>query len=196
MKPIDVDIENPDLEALDEYLSSDHSPEGSMMLSDLDGFLTAIAIGPERIAPDEWLPAIWGGEEALFADEAEAKAVYGAILGRYNQIIRSLEDGARDPDPIFWKNRDGEPIAGDWAEGFLDAMRLRFEAWQPLFDDQDASDALLPILGLCSDENGESLLGFDEKTDDKLAADAPEVIPGCILLIDAFWKERRKPPAA
>ena len=31
----------PDLEALDEYLMSDESPENCMQLSDLDGFLTA-----------------------------------------------------------------------------------------------------------------------------------------------------------
>lgn len=32
-----------DLEALDAYLQSDDSPEGSMMLPDLDGFLHGIA---------------------------------------------------------------------------------------------------------------------------------------------------------
>lgn len=35
-----------DLEVLDRFLMSDRSPPGSMKLSDLDGFLTGIAIGP------------------------------------------------------------------------------------------------------------------------------------------------------
>ncbi len=39
----------PDLKALDEYLMSDESPENCMQLSDLDGFLTAIVVGPELI---------------------------------------------------------------------------------------------------------------------------------------------------
>ena len=37
-----------DLDALDdEYLMSDHSPDDSMGLSDLDGFLTGVVVGPE-----------------------------------------------------------------------------------------------------------------------------------------------------
>src|SRR5690349_11778488 len=44
-----------DLEALDRFLMSDASPEDCMQLSDLDGFLTGIAIGPEPILPSEWL---------------------------------------------------------------------------------------------------------------------------------------------
>ena len=37
-----------------------------MGLSDLDGFLTGIAIGPELILPSEWLPVIWGGDSPKF----------------------------------------------------------------------------------------------------------------------------------
>jgi hypothetical protein len=38
-----------DLDALDDYLMSDLAPDESMGLSDLDGFLTGIVIGPEYI---------------------------------------------------------------------------------------------------------------------------------------------------
>ena len=55
-----------DLEVLDQFLMSEASPENCMQLSDLDGFLTGIAIGPELIVPSEWLPAIWGGDEPVF----------------------------------------------------------------------------------------------------------------------------------
>ena len=53
-----------DLDALDEYLMSDHAPDDSMGLSDLDGFLTGVVVGPELIPPSEWLPAIWGGRQS------------------------------------------------------------------------------------------------------------------------------------
>src|SRR5215212_7681851 len=55
-----------DLEALDQFLMSDASPEDCMQLSDVDRFLTGIAIGPELVMPSEWLPAIWGGDEPAF----------------------------------------------------------------------------------------------------------------------------------
>ena len=42
-----------DLDALDAFLLSDRAPEGSMGLSDLDGFLTAIAVGPGLVLPSE-----------------------------------------------------------------------------------------------------------------------------------------------
>ncbi len=50
-----------DLEALDQFLMSDESPENCMQLSDLDGFLTGIAIGPELAKPSDWLPMGWEG---------------------------------------------------------------------------------------------------------------------------------------
>jgi uncharacterized protein len=38
-----------DLDALDDYLMSGHAPDDSTGLSDLYGFLTGIAVGPELI---------------------------------------------------------------------------------------------------------------------------------------------------
>jgi uncharacterized protein len=43
---------------------SDHNTDDSMGLSDLDGFLTGVVVGPELILPTKWLPVIWGGGEA------------------------------------------------------------------------------------------------------------------------------------
>src|SRR6476619_3287525 len=69
-----------DLDALDDYLMSDHAPDDSMGLSDLDGFLTGIVVGPELIPASEWLPVIWGGEEPLFHSEDEMRTVLGTIM--------------------------------------------------------------------------------------------------------------------
>ena len=47
-----------DLDALGAFLISDRVPEGSMGLSDLDGLLTGVVVGPELIMPSEWTRAI------------------------------------------------------------------------------------------------------------------------------------------
>src|SRR4051794_22530891 len=47
-----------DLDVLDRYLLSDEAADNGMALSDLDGFLTGILVGPELIMPSEWLPHI------------------------------------------------------------------------------------------------------------------------------------------
>jgi hypothetical protein len=90
-----------------------------MMLSDLDGFLTAIAIGPELIMPSEWLPVIWGDDDPVFT-EAEMEAVLGGILSRYNQIRHEITNGTF------------EPIRQEFAKprGRMSAMRRSISARQ------------------------------------------------------------------
>ncbi len=127
----EIDVDRVDLEALDGFLMSDRIAAGQHDVSDLDGFLTGIAIGPELLLPSEWLPLIWGGQAPEFADEAEAKVIVGAVMGRYNEILRLIADDACEP--IFWADRDGTLIAADWAEGFLQAIMLRADAWERLF---------------------------------------------------------------
>jgi uncharacterized protein len=180
-----------DLEVLDQFLMSDASPENCMQLSDLDGFLTGIAIGPELVMPSEWLPAIWGDDEPVFEDEEQAQAVIGTIMGRYNEILHALNTDPEAYAPVFWEGPDGEVIAADWAEGFVDAIRLRPEAWQPLLDDREAIIMLMPILALCGDAEDGSPLELDPEEDADLLAQAPDHIPECVAGINDFWKERR-----
>ncbi len=181
----EIPLDHVDLEALDRFLMSDRSPPESMMLSDLDGFLTGIAIGPELVLPSEWLPVIWGGEAPEFADEAEAKTILGAIMGRYNEILRQIADD--DLDPVFWVDRGGTLIAADWAEGFLQAIVLRADAWERLFKSKRDGQLLVPILALCGDENGESLLGIPPEEEDRVMEEAAEFIPACVTAIAAYW---------
>jgi uncharacterized protein len=82
---------------------SDHAPDDGMGLSDLDGFLTGIVVGPELILPSEWLPVIWGGEEPEFETEDEMRTVLGTIMGRYNEIAACFNSDPDEFDPIFWE---------------------------------------------------------------------------------------------
>src|SRR3954447_26350611 len=79
----DFTVTDADLDLLDAYLLSDQSPPDCMLLSDLDGFLTGVAIGPEVVMPSEWLPHVWDGQEPVFDDPVQASANLGTILGRY-----------------------------------------------------------------------------------------------------------------
>src|SRR5215212_2748739 len=92
-----------DLDALDLFLASDASPEHCMQISDLDGFLAGVAIGPELVPPSEWLPEVWGGEEPVFADAEQARSIIGTIMGRYNEIVRGLDGDPEAYAPILWE---------------------------------------------------------------------------------------------
>ena len=128
-----------DLDTLDAFLMSDRAPEDSMGLSDLDGFLTGVVVGPELIMPSEWTRAIWGGEGPDFESMDEALAIHGTITGRYNDIRRCLDTAPQSFDPVFREGPGGEVIVTDWAAGFLQAVRLRSKAWEPLLRHEEAS---------------------------------------------------------
>lgn len=157
-------------------------------MSDLDGFLTGIAIGPGFVPPSDWLPLIFGGEAPEFADKEEAQAILGAIMARYNEILYHVADDKFAP--ILRADRDGMLIAADWAEGFLQAIMLRADAWERLFKSKRDGQLLFPILALCGDENGESLLGIPPEDDDPLMKEMAEFIPACVTAIAAYWRAR------
>src|SRR3954467_11011710 len=175
-----------DLDALDGYLGSDHAPDDSMGLSDLDGFLTGIVVGPELILPSEWLTVIWGGDEPEFQTETEMRMVLGTIMGRYNEIVACLESEPENFEPIFIVGPEDEVIASDWAAGFLDAVALRSKAWEPLITHDQAGIMMLPILLL----NGDAELdaGPDGALDEEaFLAEVPAIIPACVAGIHDFW---------
>src|SRR5277367_3175816 len=102
--------DNIDLDELADYLDSDLSPDDCMGLSDLDGFLTGVIIGPDLIMPSEWLPVIWGDEEPEFESTAQAETFISLIMGRYNEISSGFNSDPERFEPIFYKSPTGEVI--------------------------------------------------------------------------------------
>jgi uncharacterized protein len=180
-----------DLEELNEFLSSDAAPDDCMRISDLDGFLTAIAIGPELIKPSQWLPVIWRGEKGFFEDTEQGERIYGMIFARYNLILRQLAHDEDEYGPLFWESEDGTIIAMDWAEGFMEGVQLTSEAWVPLLEDPEGQAIFSPIVSHLHDDEGNPLLGDDPEKMDELYDQAAELIPSAVIAIDKYWKARR-----
>ena len=181
-----------DLDILDDYLISNHAPDNSMGLSDLDGFLTGIAVGPELILPSEWLSVIWGGDEPVFDTESEMRTVVGTIMGRYNEIVACINADPEALEPIFWEGPQGEVVASDWANGFLDAVALRPKAWEPLITHHRAGIMMMPILLLNGDATFDA--GPDGPVDrDAFLAEVPDIVPACVAGIHEFWRNYQKP---
>ena len=80
-----------DLDALDAWLLSEDSPETSMVLSDMDGFLTGIIVGPEPIPPTEWLALILAIGLVL-----SAEALNTAIERMVDRVEPQWHPAARD----------------------------------------------------------------------------------------------------
>ncbi|WP_268760350.1 UPF0149 family protein [Caballeronia mineralivorans] len=78
------------MEELDQFLMSDLVSDETLMLDSLDGYLTAIAIGPITLMPSEWLPGIWGPEPddaPEFESMEQAQRVMNLIVRHFNSII-------------------------------------------------------------------------------------------------------------
>jgi uncharacterized protein len=189
-----------DLAALDDFLASDHTPPNCMQLSELDGFLAGIVVGPEAIPPSVWLPIVWGDdEEPVFADLKEVQAILGIIMRRYNEIIRLVDSPHDAYQPVMVKQDDGTIDPSDWAVGFLQAMALCQDGWEPLALDPDAGALIAPIVLIASTTDEFDLpLDEDERLSEtemaKLLAEAIPMLSLCVTGIRAFFQTRRRPP--
>jgi len=187
-----------DLEALNDYLLSDQSPPECMDLSQLDGFLAGVLIGPDMIVPSEFLPVVWGGAQPEFADAAEAETILGSILGRYNEIAENLESMPSSYAPVFWQDQAGNAITEDWAVGFMQAVALRSDAWEPALHDDETAMLLIPIgiiAGLAEPEIGLHDATLSDEFLEELMERAADLLPACVLGLRAFWMERAGPAA-
>ena len=181
------------IDELDEFLMSDQTPDDCMQLSDLDGFLTGIAIGPELIMPSEWMLMIWQGGEPEFKDAEQFERVMGIIMARYNEIIHQLDDEPGAFEPILYEAPDGRILAADWAEGFMDAFGLRVDAWDPLFEDEDGRYLLAPLMAQLHDRDGKPFVDVSPEEMQDIREESTQSLPYAIKGIYDFWKARRQP---
>lgn len=181
------------LDELAYFLNSSSAPGGCMDLSELDGFLAGLVAGPEVVPRDEWLAEVWDNEEPDYVDAAEQEAVEQAIFDRYAAIESGLDATPLGYAAILWQDETGTTVAEDWAAGFMQAVTLRAEAWQPALADEDASMLLIPIASLAGMTLPEADRGGQAMTEDALeglAQDAEQVLPVCVLGLRRFWAER------
>jgi uncharacterized protein len=62
------------------------------------------------------------------------------------------------------------------------------DAWGRLLKSKRDGQILFPILALCGDENGESLLGITPEDEDRVMEEVTEFIPACVTAIAAYWR--------
>lgn len=181
-----------ELHELDQFLLYLDAEE-SMTLDTLDGFLHAIAIGPETVMPSQWLPKVWGQDDGGMmppADDLEqVNRLLGLVMRHFNSIVFGF--GQRPPFvELLW----GTTQYGDlgefenaemWAYGFCEGVKLNAAAWQQLLNDPQGARWYRPI----------GLLGEDDFSPDQNALTrTPEQrqtlameIEDCLIKIHAFW---------
>jgi len=56
-------LSDAELDELETFLVSDATSDETMVLEVLDGYLTAIVVGPVTVMPSQWLARVWGPKE-------------------------------------------------------------------------------------------------------------------------------------
>jgi uncharacterized protein len=179
------------LEALDTLLASDRVRPSTMSLSEIDGFLAALAVGPGPIpTPEDWMPVIWGEGEPPFADLDETWQVVDAVLSRVTDIYQQLREDPGAYRPVFRVTNDGAEIAAEWARGFWTGAQFRADVFEPLRRTPERWEAVVFIIMHMTDWDdmlpaGQSLEGLAE-----IRRRARTIIPGAVLDLCRFWRER------
>jgi len=138
-------VTDADLERLENFLCSDEGvPDSAMDVSTLEGFLTALVIGPNVAMPSAWLPWVWdfeaGEVDVVYKSMEQAQEVMGLIMGLMNRIADAFHHDPESFEPVFY--RQAAWGAAEWCEGFLKATQLfDAESWANLW----AADALKDI---------------------------------------------------
>jgi uncharacterized protein len=152
-----------ELASLDDLLTTLPS-DGTMTLDGMDGYLTALLVGPplfDKIASSDWLPAIWGGDlepaPAPFASNQKRKRSTVLVLRHLRSIEAALSGPPDAWEPVFsvaeLPGTQGEELvdATDWCMGFLAATDLAPDAWAPLYADPEIGPGLATIAWLGGD---------------------------------------------
>lgn len=183
-----------ELDALDALLLN-LPADGAMSLDGLDGYLTALLVGPPAmlatLTTADWLPLVWGGDDetgasaaAPFASRRQRKATVVLVLRHLRHLSRLLDEAPDAWEPIFSIAEQGArewADARDWCTGFLQAVDLMPAAWASAW----ADPALAPLLRLGGGLDGVMPAGPDAVADledpavcDRLSRAVPEAVLG------------------
>ena len=189
-------LSDEELEELDQFLLYGVDNDEAMTLDTLDGYLHAIAIGPQTIMPSQWLPKIWGEDSAIMPPMDsldQLNHIVGLVMRHFNSIINGF--GLKPPFVApYWDTYEydiGEFEEADgWAHGFTVGVALNRAAWQPLFDSLQGQQWYRPI-GLLGEESFSADQGELTQTPAQREQLAQQ-IEDSLVNIHAFWLPLRE----
>ncbi len=180
-----------EFDELDHFLMSEHCGDETMAMDALHGYLTAIAIGPEAVAVDEWLPRVWGPDDTdapQFRNAQQATRIRSLMTRMLEEIVVTFEVAPKDFEPLFSEYPyQGKNVldAEAWCWGFLEGVNLRPQAWAPLWSSPQASlMRAIQLLGAEEIDDDDVALVDDPAKCHKLAIEVEASVPQ----IQRFWQ--------
>jgi uncharacterized protein len=176
-----------ELDELDRYLRA-HAGDGDLLLDGVHGMLSALAVGPLQVLPEEWLPEVL---HEPFADEEEGNRVLALLAKLNDSIVAELEVDAYEPI-LGEVDTDAGPVlsAAGWCEGFSRAIDLRAGLWEKrLSDDPQLMGLLGPVMALAVDEGILSAEADFESLSDEEYDECLAQVPAVLGAVSQYWHE-------
>jgi len=204
-KSLSEPLDDRELTQLDEFLldriddqTSDRiaatgGDEGIFVVSELDGFLTALVSGPNAIVPSTWLPAVWGVEEPAWESPDEFQEIFGLIVRHQNSIADMLLHDPQSFEPMFSERKvEGKTylIVDEWCHGYMRGVALDADAWSA--SDADIEELLRPIQLWGTKEGWRRIDAMSDADQER----ERKAIPQSVRTLHKYWLERRSPQSA
>jgi len=98
----------------------------------LDGFLTAIVVGPVTYEPLGWIcPLLGVSKDAYCHGDTPEFAAIAAVAEHHNALAATLSERPHQFTPIFSRSETGTVDVGPWCRGFYAAIQLNPKYWRP-----------------------------------------------------------------
>ena len=173
-------------------LLDSHAQQGnSMRLDEVQGFVAALASGPDAADVDAWLPEILADNVAFGSEEqADIRRLVAQMAEQLQQEM-GLNSA---PELLLYADETGEPDYYTWCNAYLYALDVTPTDWFAQQDDEGFEDLFYPIMALG---------GVYDATDDQpalLTIDAAErgrlqdELPEALLAIYRYWQVRKHTP--
>lgn len=152
-----------ELTYLESFLASDQTPEDCMSsLEMIDGYMTALAIGPEEVPSERWITYLLNPDKQqsdVFGSEEQAREISALLERHIGAIANQFKTEPEGFLPLYemfsyGEESERELAVEEWALGFILGMELCHEAWQPLFADEERAMLAGPVfvLGKITDD--------------------------------------------
>lgn len=180
-------LNDDELDELDRYLRG-HVNDGDLLLDGVHGLLSALAVGPTQVLPEEWLPEVL---HEPFTDETEGNRVLALLAKLNDSISAELDVDAYEPILGEVDTETGPALsAAGWCEGFSRGIDLRAGLWEKrLADDPSLMEMLGPVMALAVDEG---ILNADaefEKLSDEEYDECLAQVPTVLGAVNQYWNE-------
>ncbi|MFK7965596.1 MAG: UPF0149 family protein [Burkholderiaceae bacterium] len=176
-----------DLSTLTRFLTGVDRPDGTLSYPALEGFLFAVVCSPADVRPADWLPLVFAGDSAHYANQKQSDQIIDLIVRLYSSLLDAFMDEVDElPDDCAilapaMANFDDEAPLAQWARGFElghEWLGPHWEAAIPAESFDEAVGAAATLGFFASSEQANAMLQDpDEAPDrDELAHVASAVI--------------------